>query len=419
MALWQRVRGPARAAMLVLASCLAALVAFDVLAYFFLPASLTTFAPDYRQQQPYRLLPPEARLGMQGYYRADPVLGFDIVPNQQGGHILYIPGAGSAPFASNDLGCRDPRNLADLRQMGGGGGGYIYFAGDSFTMGHVRETHGFPRVYERASGNPSLNCGVGATGQRHQLEKFRRTVRAIGRYPRLVVIGLFVNDMVDDVWYPGITIISHGFLVSLHRHVHRPGARGLALAGKEPAAQEWISWFWRTRDVEREYEEWRRRQERLKNPSPTQRFHHWRWKAQKRYSLLYNLWRPVPKPKKPNTASLPTDPVAALMLRYRQNPYNRSHREALRVWAHHAKEHGYRLAAVLIPAKSLLGSRRSRDWRAEVRGYLTSLDVPVLDFADHIEAEGLRVQDLYWQYDGHLDENGNRILGEWLARELP
>ena len=407
--LWQTARGTAHTGLLVLASCLAAALAFDVLAYFFLPASLTTFAPDYRQ-------PPPTPQHLRGYHRADPVLGFDIAPGQSGRHLRRILGHGSVPASSNDLGCRDPRNLADILGLPK----YTYFAGDSFTWGFSREERTFPSVYERASGNPALNCGVGGTGQWHQLQKFRRIARAIGGHPRLVVIGLFANDMVDDLWHPQFAIV-RGEAVLRRRAVQRPGARGVTLAGEEPAGLEYGSWFWRTLDAGQAYRSWE------SGFSLRRRFHLWRWEAQARYSLLYNicrrglgLFRQPPKGNNP-PANLHDAGVhmAGLGPDYLQDPYTRPHREALRAWARDAGERGYRLAVVLIPDRHLLGSERSRGWRTKMRRHLAALGVPLLDFAGYILAEGLRTEDLYWRHDNHLSEDGNRVLGEWLARELP
>ena len=413
MALWQRVRGPARTGLLVLAACLAALVAFDVLAYFFLPASLTTFAPGYRRL-------PLAPQDMRGYYGADPVLGHDIAPNQPGRHLLNIPGLGKIPVASSGLGCRDPRSLADIQQLHD----YVYFAGDSFTWGWAREAHSFPRAYERTSGNPSLNCGVEATGQWHQLEKFHRAVRAIGRQPRLVVIGLSGNDMVDDLWHPSFAVV-RGMKVLVYRRIHRPEGKGLALAGKGPAAQGDPSWFWRDADAERTVTAWERRLEGLQHP--LRGFHPQLRALLWRHSLLYNIRHRMHillEQVLEGNGGPPEEPqdrqnMAGITPQYLQSPYTRSHREALRAWARHARKHGYQLAVVLIPNRRFLGTRRSRGWRAGVRTHLAALGVPLLDFAEHALAQGLRIQDLYWLHNVHLSEDGNRILGEWLARELP
>ena len=402
-------RGAVRTGLLVLASCLAAALAFDVLAYFFLPASLAGFAPNYR-------LPPRMLENTRGYYRADPAMGADIVPSPPPHLRRLIPGVGMVSVTANDLGCRDPRSLADIRRLQD----YTYFAGDSFTWGFTRASHSFPRAYERASGNPALNCGVGGTGQWHQLQKFRKTAAAVGRYPRLVVIGLFSNDMADDVWHPEYAVVQ-GLRAAAHRPVHRPSALGPTLAGKATAAPEHFPWFWRPADLERLAERFRWLQGQK---SALDTFHTKRRAFLERHSLLYQICLRMRTCGEPAFLQEPAlleerARMEATMPHYLHSPYTRPNREALRAWARHARQHGYRLTAVLIPDKHLLGSRLSRGWREGLRAHLAALGIPHLDFAEHILAGGLQPQDLYLRHDDHLSEDGNRVLGEWLAEQLP
>ena len=399
----------------MLGACLAALLLFDVLAYLFAPASLTGFALYYRK-------PAFDPFSLAGYYRSDPVLGHDIVPGQSGRHSLYVAGHGYVPTSSNDLGCRDPRSLADVRRLRE----YTYFAGDSFTFGFVRGDRSFPRAYERASGNPSLNCGVEGTGALHQLEKFRRTVRAIGRHPDRVVLSFFPNDPRDDLWYPRYTVV-RGMEGQTSVSALRTQARGLVLAGKAGMADP------RGKDVIRyrrflgrgELEELALRAER-RHSSLRHKAHSWLRRHSLAYQVLVRLalggaarpsrgldvrGRLGPRgPIPPGAEGPPRD--------YARDPYTRPHRQALKAWAEHAEKHGYELAVVMIPPGFALPHPPDRRWR-QVLAHLDSLGMRSLDFFAEVRRRGLRREQLYWRHDGHLHGDGNRILGEWLAGGLP
>ena len=365
-----------RAAALALAGCLAALLLFDVLAYFFAPASMTAFAPHYRAG-------PHRDAGMRGYHRKDPVMGFDIAPNRRG-HRLQIIGAGTVPASSNDLGCRDPRDLADIRALDS----YVYFAGDSFTWGFVPPNHTIPHLYEAASGNPSLNCGVTNTGQWHQLEKFRRTAAAIGRHPFRVVLVHYANDIGDDLTQtPGKVQTGHAKPVPQHQTADLPQAG--------------------------------RQEEEKRQPNhsqrPLQQIHLFFIRS----SLSYLMVRAAMEPwRRPRSSPILAQRVMEIE-NYLHNPYTRPNREAFQAWARHSHEHGYELVVVLIPHKKLLNTRPSREWRKGVKSFLDSLGIRHLDFAHHVESTGASLANLYWPHDLHLDEGGNQVLAALLARDLP
>ena len=345
---------------------------------------------------------------MRGYHRKDPVMGFDIAPNQRG-HRQQVHGVGGVPASSNDLGCRDPRDLAEIRALDD----YVHFAGDSYTWGFVTPGHSFPRVYERESGRTSLNCGVIATGQWHQLEKFRRTAAAIGRLPSRVVIGHFPNDLLDDFWYPKADATT-----GPGKSVLRAQALGLTRAGKSPGSEGGVSWSPRDatmhrhsggQDANREAGSILQSLYRKVRP----------WFSQ--FSLAFHLLGAALREPAPPVHPLLTYKGQAeeAIANYRHSPYTRPHREALKAWATHAQQHGYQLAVVLILHRGWWASPTARAWRQGVKGHLDSLSISHWDFVGHVQQRGLHLQDLFWEHDSHLNERGNQVLGEWLARELP
>ena len=392
------IRGLVRPALATLAACLIAVLLFDVLAWFFAPASLTGFAPSYRLSQ-------TDRLDMEGYYRADPVMGFDIAPSQSGRHRQRVAGVGKVAAASNDLGCRDPRNLADLRQLRG----YTYFAGDSFTWGYVPAARTFPRAYERASGNPALNCGVGATGQWQQLEKFRRTVAAIGQHPRQAVVARFQNDPAEDNWPTGRTVVL-GLTVNSMEAVALPVPAGLRLAGRAAEARPTMRW----RYIDPQVLERQVRKHRAWKSSRI----HWGNRMLLQHSLfyqmLYHAAHAIRAPADPRPI-----PAASAPPHFLQDPHTRSHRAAIKAWRDDARKHGYQLTFVLLPHRGYLGNPPPAHEWAQVMHYLDTLGIPYLDFAGYARAKKLQVASLWHRHDAHLSEDGNRILGEWLAEQLP
>lgn len=394
----QRAGRLARLGLGVGAAGLAAVLVFDVLAYFFAPASLTGFAPNYRLPQP-------DRLDMEDYYRADPVLGFDIAPNQSGRHRQRVWGVGKMAVSSNDFGCRDPRNLEELRRLGRG---YTYFAGDSFTWGYVPAAHTFPRVYERASGNPALNCGVGATGQWQQLEKFRRTVAAIGHLPRSVVVAHFQNDPMEDDWPTGRTVVL-GLTVGSMEEVNLPVPTGRRLAGQTAQAEPSVRW----RHIDPQVLEQRVRKFKTWRSSRIYRGHQLLMQYSLSYQMLYRRANAIRTPQAHPAVAAAAPP------HFLQDPHTRSHRAAIKAWAEDARRHGYALTFFMLPHRHFLAETPPAHTWDHIAEYLDALRIPRLDFLEYAKAQGLRGEQLYWPRDIHLSEDGNRILGEWLARELP
>ena len=381
---------------LAVAACLVTLLAFDLLAYFFAPASLTSFSLTYRSKPNFSYL--------KGYFRADPVMGFDIAPSQNRGHRQRVIGAGKVAATSSDLGCRSPQGLREVQAAAD----YTYFAGDSFTWGYVPADKTFVSVYAHESGKLALNCGVSATGQWHQLEKLRRTASAIGRFPSRVVVGFSPNDPEDDLWHLD-RIVVLDTTVSLTEKVRLPAPLGLVRAGKkgEPS--------WTRRELSHESLVRKVQDENRMREGGT-----WRERLHgllARHSLTHELL--VHAKARHIYHHARARKLAAQKPHYESDPHTRPHREALKAWRDHARRHGYELLVVFIPELATWEQEDRRRERAEWMAYLDSLGVRHLDFRAAAEDRNLLAHTLYWPRDSHLNEEGNRVLGEWLARELP
>ncbi|MGI9420880.1 MAG: hypothetical protein ACR2RA_23905, partial [Geminicoccaceae bacterium] len=171
---------------------------FDLLAYGLLPASWTSAMPGYRQPA----------LGAIGhgtyphhYFQNHDERGFDIQPGATGQH--HVEGRIYDVWA-NALGCYDDEETIE--------GDYIYLAGDSYLWGYVPHAAHFERSLSAAADRPLLKCGVGHSGQRHQLSKYRDVTKKIGHAPRTILLFYAANDVANDQAFPHSTVID-GWLI--------------------------------------------------------------------------------------------------------------------------------------------------------------------------------------------------------------
>ncbi len=152
--------------------------------------------------------PPRTGMAPRHYYVSDPINGYDIAKNFSDGGFLapdYIHAYGAPiPVSSNSLGCRD--RSFDPQD------GYVLLLGDSLTWGYVALEQTWGAILEQHLGRRVLKCGVGGYGSRAELHKLEDVVARAGR-PRLVIVGHFTNDLLDDYLYPSITVID-GYAVS-------------------------------------------------------------------------------------------------------------------------------------------------------------------------------------------------------------
>jgi hypothetical protein len=181
-------------------SC-ALLLTFDFVAYFFLPKK---FDPSG-----YRTGAFAFRTAVGGvmyprhYFQANATRGFDIKPAAEGVKVTkdYL-----FPIEVNEFGCRDQRISLNRAKPS------IYAAGDSQTWGIVPTGMRWTERLEQLSGTTVLNCGVPATAQRHQHDKYKEVVRILKRLPDLVLVGYVSNDVWEDAMFPAYTVID-GFLI--------------------------------------------------------------------------------------------------------------------------------------------------------------------------------------------------------------
>lgn len=398
--------------LLINALAIIAIIAIaDILCYFFLPASITSSFPHYRQAH----CGADCRTGEQlrFYHLAHPERGYDIAPNRTSTHAVD---GFAYPVWSNHLGCFDVKREAV-------GKGYYYFAGDSFTWGFTDYENKFATIFESSRKIETVKCGVIGTGQSHQFSKFKEVAAQIGHFPARVVIMMDVADFTDDYVYPNSTVMD-GHLVNT-RYID----------GKLQVVSVTTQWLedMLARAAENEISE--SRKPRLLTLA-------------RQYSFVGNLLNGLVRrgdATRPPTKAETTDDIAlpgaghgdALLfnnrriyhsfrlraamdrdgrLKYSDVPYARNHRAALEAWKKHADQMGYDLTVVLIPPKDF---HDKAGYYTEVRQFLSATGIQFLDLSDEFRMQKFSRQDLYWPVDGHLSVAGNRTVGRILAEKLP
>ena len=390
----------------------ATILLFDLVAWFVLPAQYTAFSASYRKTALLGAvagIPPMARAYPRNYFRADPVLGFDIVPNMRMTHDFEVV---PHEIFSNDLGCFDRNQLADFRRAPE----YHYFAGDSFTWGYADYDSKFATVWEKQTGRMAAKCGVTHTGQAYQLEKLKRVAAAIGKFPATVFVGFYVNDPGNDEAFPHTTVVS-GYQVDtaflkggaiVHadvnevRRVVEQGLRALeAPPGLVSRIRSWLSVYSLSANIANHL------------LVTTQG-------ALQRDDALAPSQRAIPAPTGPMAGFgnnlyywYPSD---AMKTRYASDPMTAANRAAIQRWAAHARENSYRLVFLLFPPQS---DFNDVEFFSQVRGWLDANGIEHLDFARLFADERVKVDDLHWKSNGHWHNGGNRTVGRLLAERYP
>ena len=89
-----------------------------------------------------------------------------------------------------------------------------------------------------------------------------------------------------------------------------------------------------------------------------------------------------------------------------------SNKAAILRWRDRASQNGYRLIFLLIPWKEHFGNAR---YFAQVASWMSANGVQFIDLMDAVTRSGMSRDQLYWEFDGHFNEAGNRMLGRYLA----
>jgi hypothetical protein len=279
---------------------------------------------------------------------------------------------------SNALGCFDHNKPDDLAASN-----YALLIGDSFAWGFAPYEEKWGTLVEHETSIPIAKCGVSHTGQRHQLDKARDVIAAIGRSPSLVIVGYYINDPTDDKEFPASTVF-RGTLVDYV---------GLT---RTPADEV-------TRALNFRFEAWQAGQRSLIN------------RVRNSSAAANAIWTVV-KGTRDWLREFSSDQVSVTLRLedYQADGIYAAHGQALYDLRDWSDITGAELVIVLTPGKNVDGETYS--------GTKAFLDRAGIKYADPIAAfldgEGRIMKDLFWDFDGHLNPKGNRLLAETVARRL-
>lgn len=304
---------------------------------------------------------------------------------------------------------------------------YEYITGDSFTWGYADYASKYPKVYEALTGKMVVKCGITHSGQAHQFDKFSQVVKAIGHYPKRVLIAYFENDVINDYVYPHTTVIE-GFQIDRYevdgryrlyeRDLHQ--IRSVIFTSiQEPGIYPTARKVHRTNDQVVEYAK--------------------KWLL--KYSLSTNLIKygfdqisqAVPMTIKgkelissiPSKSLLSGDSTRYSIYKlseqvrfddeYRTMKITQSNRRAIMHWAEDARKHAYELTIMIIPNK---GSFNQEKLYAGFELFLREQEIPYLNMAKAFHDSNKPVDYFYWPNDGHWNDLGNEFVGAYLAKQL-
>jgi len=138
------------------------------------------------------------------YYISDNELDYDIAknfPSTLGGSFDNT----EIRVESNNIGCFDSNY--------NGGKDTILLVGDSFTWGYVPFKSNWGTVIEQQIGKRVLKCGVPGYGTKQELLKAKKVISEIKEIPKLIIVGYYYNDILDDLLFSGSTVIVDGNLL--------------------------------------------------------------------------------------------------------------------------------------------------------------------------------------------------------------
>lgn len=373
-------------------------VLMDVAGYFLLPERYVASFPRYRRE--FRLVDPIMDGLPRWYYVADPVRGFELGKNVK---AQYLVEGNLFSVWTNSIGCFDREHFGDSL--------YVYFAGDSFTWGHVPYEDNFGTLIEASTGTPIYKCGIEHTGQRHQLDKLINIIEHGAAVPKAIFVFHFDNDIANDYSYPHSTVID-GWLVdavvadSNHVLIHRSREElsSLINARIRNAAIQLRSDSAAFRD-------------------PLNRLR----RKVSQYSITANIvratvhkfanggapTRPTKYPKL-NLYNIPS--VVDGRYWYRNNPYARANQQALLAFKAWSEDHGVALVVVLIPRHEVTFKP---EFKAELHSFLKFNGIRFMDLAGVFAQRKLRPEDLYWREDPHFNVTGNAATARALVDSFP
>lgn len=155
--------------------------------------------------KPYRFILPRY------YERADSETCVDMVENFPKQYVYFRPERCQYRVWTNELGCFDlPFNKNS---------DYALLVGDSFTYSYNPFRYKWPSIAEGLLDYRILKCGVIGYGTKQELTKSSRVIGKIGFPPKLIIVGYFINDVIDDYTFKWIGTIVSGYRAGLGKEL--------------------------------------------------------------------------------------------------------------------------------------------------------------------------------------------------------
>ncbi|WP_028877816.1 hypothetical protein [Terasakiella pusilla] len=380
---------------------IALIVAFDVVAYKYLPDSLTKNLPYYRCNECVKATKIKGRGGYPyDYFEENARRGFDIAPGQR--KQIHVVQGHAYPIWSNELGCFDREQNPKAP--------YIYVAGDSHTWGYTPYRLKFATLLEGKANVDVLKCGVTHTGQKHQLDKLQDLAGQIGINPTLTFIGYFPNDIQNDLAHPHSTV-AYGWQVNTVNLKREDDGRFV----REPS------------DVEGFKERYKKvvgsEEDRLKL---LDYLYYKPVSFGSRYSVTYNIFKRLTedKPQAPDPSQTQFSIYSAPILDdgdqvyYKDNPNADENKAALEAFKAYTDQISSNLVVVLIPR---MDQWQNTAYFAQVKDFLREKDIDFIDMSEVFAKQTQYPhQEVYWLADGHIREAGNAFVAQamqdWMAK---
>jgi hypothetical protein len=372
----------------IFAVVICTIITIDLITYIASPNKGISLVPAYKKDRFQEKLKEAIHYFPRGYNVADPVMGFDIAKNVA--PVAFNMADGSFPIFSNDIGCFDHHALDEIQKAKS----YDYFAGDSFAWGYGNYEQNIPSTYEKLNGRFTVKCGIIHSGQKHQFEKFQRTVKLIGSQPKRVILTFYENDAANDYAYPHTTVIE-GYEVDTYRF--DAGQFQLVPRDMNQIKQDIQAGINpKTQSLYTQIDAW------LDG-----------------HSIVWNLFKIGIKQAKGK--DLVTIYGISEGVNYGKDKgyataeVSKKNRDALDLWINDAKKQKYELVMILIPPKL---HHANTNFYAGLRDYLESKSVLFYDLTLPFSESKKRSEELYWLNDGHLHNDGNIFVGTFLAKKL-
>jgi hypothetical protein len=282
---------------------------------------------------------------------------------------------------------------------------YILLVGDSFTHAWGEFSTLWGTQLETLLGQRIVKAGVTGYGTRQELLKAKKVIRQIGAPPRLIIVGYYGNDILDDWLFPNRTVVDGSL------------------------ADRSLIFSYDT------LERVTRTDEELQSLSRSNAVKRGPWELTRSY-LLDRIQPWLPQKPDPIPLSIDLIFVSEDLTPQRKAAWA-MHRQNIAEFGAYAREIGAKLLFVMIPNKIQVYPELLRDrpqaadfdlmrGNGSLGATLAREGIGYIDLAEpfrvhrRTDAAGLPAggTDLYWHIDGHWNARGHRLAALLTAEHL-